>query len=334
MIGQLQIGMDGSFLDKVDTAIRRLKAFEPEEGYFLSFSGGKDSQCIYHLAKMAGVRFDAHYTLTSVDPPELVYFIRRNYPDVVWDIPRDENGKHVTMWSLIASNTMPPTRRVRYCCSKLKEPGGEGRVVVTGVRWAESSGRAQTHGVVGFRGKPVATGKLARKLGADFATNKSGEIIMNDDNDPARRLVESCYRTRKTMVNPIVDWEDEDVWEFLNGNGIPHCSLYDEGFTRLGCIGCPLAGSDSMRRDFERWPKYKAIYVRAFQRMLDNHPGEIQIYERVDDVQSGRGGQPPLTTSSEAGRRLEGRKQSGSSRFQRCSDGTSIFRNWLSMGAS
>jgi hypothetical protein len=102
---------------------------------------------------------------------------------------------------------------------------------------------------------------------------------MNDDNDENRRTVEQCYRTRKTMVNPIVDWSDEDVWDFLNSNNIPHCCLYDEGFTRLGCIGCPLAGKKNMERDFERWPKYKELYIRAFQRMIDNHPGQIKILD-------------------------------------------------------
>ena len=62
--------------DKVETAIQRLRVFEPPEGYYLAFSGGKDSQCIYHLCKEADVRFDAHYSLTTVDPPEAVYFIR------------------------------------------------------------------------------------------------------------------------------------------------------------------------------------------------------------------------------------------------------------------
>ena len=60
MLGQLQIQSDGSIVDKVELAIRRLKGFEPPEGYYVAFSGGKDSQCIYHLCKMAGVKFDAH----------------------------------------------------------------------------------------------------------------------------------------------------------------------------------------------------------------------------------------------------------------------------------
>ncbi len=121
-------------IDKVQIAIDRLKAFEPPEGYYLAFSGGKDSQTIYHLAQMAGVKFDAHYSVTTVDPPELIRFIKKEYPDVEWeyhywpDSPRynHKSGKRrqITMWNLIADHTIPPTRQARYCCSQLKETGG------------------------------------------------------------------------------------------------------------------------------------------------------------------------------------------------------------------
>lgn len=121
--------------DKVEIAIKRLRAFEPPEGYYLAYSGGKDSQCIYHLAQMAGVKFDAHYAVTSVDPPELVRFIKKYYPDVkfefnYWDDGKPEHyfkdgkPKPKTMWNLIADHTIPPTRQARYCCAELKEPGG------------------------------------------------------------------------------------------------------------------------------------------------------------------------------------------------------------------
>ena len=121
---------------KIDTFIRMLQSFEPEEGYYLAFSGGKDSQCIYHLAKMAGVKFDAHYNVTSVYPPELIYFIREHYPDLIFDYPIDKDGKRITMWNLIVKHKMPPTRLARYCCKSLKESQGKGRIAVTGVRWA------------------------------------------------------------------------------------------------------------------------------------------------------------------------------------------------------
>ena len=261
-------------------AIRRLKAFEPEEGYYLCFSGGKDSQCIYHLAKMAGVKFDAHYAVTGIDPPELVQHIKRYYPDVIFDFPKYSNGGRITMWNLIVRCNGGPTRKQRFCCTELKESGGKGRVTVTGVRWAESRNRAESHGVVDFQQKALDTRKKADEIGATYRLNKHGYVVLNDDNDEERRMVEQCYRTRKTLVNPIIDWEDEDVWDFIKGNGIPYCCLYDEGFTRLGCIGCPLGGKN-MKRDFNRWPKFKALYEMAFERMLEQKGGIHLATKRI-----------------------------------------------------
>lgn len=287
---QLMICTDGQVRTKVENAIKRLRSFEPPEGYFVAFSGGKDSQCIYHLCQMAGVKFDAHYSVTSVDPPELVHFIKRQYPDVIFELPRYADGSRITMWNLIQKHSMPPTRMVRYCCEELKESRGEGRVVVTGVRWAESARRKAAHDVASIKGKPKATEKMAQELGADYRINKSGALVLNDDNDPARRMVEHCYRTQKVMVNPIVDWETEDVWTFLNEIAkVPHCCLYDQGFKRLGCIGCPM-NVNAAAVDFKRWPKYKELYLRAFARMIkareeagkDNlHPQDWSTPEKV-----------------------------------------------------
>lgn len=141
--------------EKVKSSIERIKAFEPEEGYYLAFSGGKDSVVCKALLEMAGVKYDAHYRVTSVDPPELVRFIRDKHPDVERDIPRYSDGKPITMWNLIPKKLMPPTRLVRYCCSSLKESGGDGRMTVTGVRWAESVNRQRNQGIVTVIGKSV-----------------------------------------------------------------------------------------------------------------------------------------------------------------------------------
>lgn len=116
--------LDFNGIDKVEKAIKRLQLYEPPEGYYLCFSGGKDSVVIKALADMAGVKYDAHYNVTSVDPPELVRFIKREYPEVEFEYHYDKNGKRITMWSLIASKQMPPTRLARYCCAYLKESGG------------------------------------------------------------------------------------------------------------------------------------------------------------------------------------------------------------------
>jgi phosphoadenosine phosphosulfate reductase len=230
--------------DKVKTAVDRLRAFEPPDGYYLAFSGGKDSQTILHLALEAGVRFEAHYHMTTVDPPELVYFIRERYPQVIADRP------DTTMWRLIERKKIPPTRLIRYCCEHLKEGYGMGRTVVTGVRWAESARRKQNRALL--------------ELNA-YSKNR---IMLHSDNDEARRLMETCAIKGKHIVNPIIEWRAEDVWEYLNSRNIPHCRLYDEGFSRIGCIACPMSGESGMTRELERWPKYRDAYLRAFDRML------------------------------------------------------------------
>ena len=205
--------------DKVQIAIERLRQFEPDEGYYLAFSGGKDSITIYRLAEMAGVQFDAHYRVTTVDPPELVKFIKAHYPHVARDRPE------MSMFRLILHKRWPPMRQARWCCEVLKEGDHKGRFEVTGTRWAESPRRkAQV------------------------------------------QMINQCVTRHNRILNPIVDWADADVWEFIHREGLAYCSLYDEGFKRLGCILCPLGGQPE--REAERWPQFKQAYIRTFDRVV------------------------------------------------------------------
>lgn len=250
-------------VNKVSIAIERLRSFEPEEGYYLAFSGGKDSVVIKTLADMARVKYDAHYNLTTVDPPELVKFIRQHHSDVAIDRPE------LSMWQLIVKKRKPPTRLVRYCCEYLKEHGGENRICITGVRWAESVRR-----------------KASRGIAETTHRDKTKRIILLDDNDPKRHLFENCRLKSKQIINPIIDWTDADVWEFIKAEKIPYCCLYDEGFKRLGCIGCPMGGEKNMNREFSRWTTYRTAYIKAFDRMIakrieDDLPTQWKTGEEV-----------------------------------------------------
>lgn len=245
MLGQLNLYGK----DKVEQSIDRLRYYEPAEGYYLAFSGGKDSVTVKALMDMAGVKYDAHYNVTSVDPPELVAFVK-TFPDVSMDIPTYKDGRAVTIWNLIPYKKTPPTRLTRHCCFWLKEGGGAGRFVVTGVRWAESARRKNKRG------------------GVEYALNKTGQRVLLDP-DADREAFDTAEGKVQTVLNPIIDWEDADVWEFIHGYGVRYCSLYNEGFTRLGCIGCPMATRKEREKEFNRWPKYKENYLKAFARMLE-----------------------------------------------------------------
>ena len=92
-------------------------------------------------------------------------------------------------------------------------------------------------------------------------------MLMND-NDANRRTNELCMQKNKMVVNPIIDWKDSDVWEFINSEHIETCDLYKCGYDRVGCIGCPMAGNKRYK-EFADFPKYKQSYIRAFERMLN-----------------------------------------------------------------
>ena len=113
--------------------------------------------------------------------------------------------------------------------------------------------------------------------------------MLTNDNEDSRRMVEQCYKRHKTTINPIIEWDDRDVWDFIKAEGIPYCSLYDEGATRLGCIGCPMGSQRQREREFLRWPKYKNAYIMAFDKMLKarmEHPDRLPWKQKGQSVEA------------------------------------------------
>lgn len=138
---------------------------------------------------------------------------------------------------------------------------------ITGVRWAESPRRKQSHGeatIMNKKAKEIAEQEYTHIA---YKVTPQGGIALPLDNRENAQMVEQCYRTRDTTINPIIDWTDAEVWEFIHEYKVPYCELYDQGYKRLGCIGCPM--SSNQQKELEDYPKYKELYLRAFAKMLD-----------------------------------------------------------------
>lgn len=247
----IEYTLDGK-VDKVAKAIERIKSFEPisngfdDKPYYVCYSGGKDSDCIRILCELAGIKYDLVCNWTGIDAPETWKYIH-TIPNLQIEMPKK------SMFQMIVKKGMPPTRLVRYCCNELKEHGGEGRFTMTGVRWAESVKRAKNRGVL-----------------ETFTKKKSEKIILNNDNTEDRKIMDVCMSQHKRVLNPIVDWSDEDVWEFLRFQGCEGNPLYQCGYKRIGCVGCPQAYYKERLRDFERYPGFKRMYLSAFKKILEN----------------------------------------------------------------
>lgn len=54
---------------KVEQSIKLLQSIKTDEPIEVAYSGGKDSDVILELAKMAGINYRAIYKNTTIDPP-------------------------------------------------------------------------------------------------------------------------------------------------------------------------------------------------------------------------------------------------------------------------
>lgn len=263
-------------MDKEQEAIKRMKlAAKISETYYkkpllVCNSGGKDSLVVMEIAKRSGVNFEVQNSHTTADAPETVRYIKEQHKELedrgikaAISYPTYK-GKPVSMWTLIPQKNMPPTRLARYCCAVLKETDGKGRAICTGVRNSESVARSERKFATVVGDKEHHQEVNFEDASELFEADKNRKFIEHDD-----KFIHSCKIQGKTSFQPIVDWSDRDVWEYIRAENLKYNPLYDEGFRRVGCIGCPMGGTCNQLKEFARWPKYKQMYIDAFARMLE-----------------------------------------------------------------
>jgi len=137
---------------------------------------------------------------------------------------------------------MPPRRNARFCCESQKEVGGEGRMLILGVRSGESNARSK------------------------------------------RMIVERWKAGKRMVLNAILDWPTGAVWEYIRERGLRYNQLYDEGFTRVGCILCPLARQSDVAMCLDRWPRLCAAWERAVKTTWDPQPKHRRKFPTPDHL--------------------------------------------------
>lgn len=240
--------------EKIDHSIALIRKAEKlalamnDQGFYVGFSGGKDSQVLLELVKMAGVKYRAVYNVTTNDPVDNVRFIKEQYPDVIFDRPKQ------SFFQLVAKKGLP-TQRHRFCCTILKERAGIGFVTLTGVRAEESFKRSQYAEV--------------RKWGND----KDKEI----DLDKMEQAHFQCVGGKdKFMVYPILQWTERDVWQFIRERGLPINPCYATQ-KRVGCVFCPFAPKRQIIRQIKANPKQYQALLHNLQKFLDSGDGRGQL---------------------------------------------------------
>lgn len=293
------------FDDKLKHSIELLRKaeklalrYDPENGFFNTFSGGKDSQAMYHVVEMAGVKHQTHMNFTSVDPPQVVRFVKTHYPDVI---------RHAPKWSIYTravQRGILPSMRIRWCCADFKEQAGAGKVTLIGIRKEESVRRSKRHEV------EVSNRQFSGNLD-EFAVwqeeqiKKKEEKLLRKMKREGKKVNEDYFSADKEnevrcingkdsiLISPIFEWTEKDVWYFLNEVvKVPHCELYDQGYKRIGCILCPMSQYKQKIKEMHDFPHVKRKWIEAIKE-IRNGGGDcqssateyctnIQMEERMD----------------------------------------------------
>lgn len=221
-------------------------AMQPKQGFSVGFSGGKDSQVLLELVKMAGVKYRAVYSVTTNDPADNVRFIRTHYPEVEFSVPSE------SFFQMVARKGVPSIKN-RWCCSILKEREGIGSVVLTGVRASESNKRAKYTEVCRWKTRAGESGAL------DLSEMEAHEFRCVGGKD-------------KIMVFPILRWSEQNVWDFIQHHGLPINPCYKYR-SRVGCVFCPFAKNKEIISYCETHPKLKRAFLNAIEKSLHSRDG-------------------------------------------------------------
>ena len=251
--------------------------YDKDDGFFLAFSGGKDSQALYHIAELGGVKFKAHMNLTSVDPPEVIRFVKNYYPDVELVKPKE------SIYNIAIRRKILPTMRVRWCCAEFKESAGAGKVTLIGIRHEESSRRSRRNEVEissrKFSGTLDGLEEYRQEQKAKEARRKSKKDGVNIMNADQEQTIGCIHGKESLLISPIIHWTERDVWEFLNQVvQVAHCELYDEGWRRLGCICCPMSSVKHKRMEELRWPHVKRNWIKSIKAIRNGGGIRERIY--------------------------------------------------------
>lgn len=243
-----------------------------------TYSGGKDSDVLLEVALASGEQFEVHNSHTTVDAPQTIYHIRDKFKKLEEKGIKCEiemptyNGDRITMWKLIPLKLMPPTRKVRYCCSELKENGCKDRVIATGVRWEESTKRKtrkQIETIAKNKKNKVGYNPMEEEYEQLSLFEETAGIMLQNDNSAERKVIEHCRLKNKIAVNPIIGMKQTDVWDILRMQKVEANPLYKMGYDRVGCVGCPMAGKCKREKEFRDFPPYKKAYIAAYDKMLE-----------------------------------------------------------------
>ncbi|MEM3771969.1 MAG: phosphoadenosine phosphosulfate reductase family protein [Candidatus Micrarchaeia archaeon] len=176
----------------------------------VAFSGGKDSLVVLHLVLQEDPEPLVVFNNTTIEFPETVVYVKRLEKELGLKINIVHPEK--PFFELVKEYGWASHGR-RWCCGMVKDRPAENFIKKSGLN-VEVTGITRYESRYRRCVKPLS-----------IFTNSS--------------LV---------RINPVYDWNDREIWDYIRSNGLPYNPLYDLKYQRIGCWCCPLNGISHYKR--------------------------------------------------------------------------------------
>ena len=230
--------MNEALTKKVEQAVKLIQLAGADGNVVeVAYSGGKDSDVILELTKMAGIKYHAIYKNTTIDPPGTLAHVKEAGAEILkpkksfFDLFREKGA---------------PNRFARFCCRELKEYKVLDKVII-GVRKAESTKRAARYS------EPT----MCRFYGSKKEHVEAFYPILEwSDQDVLDFITEQGLK-----IHPLYYREDGSI----------------DVTRRVGCMCCPLASKRKRIEQFKQYPNMVKAYIRAQQDFRESHPSSKNV---------------------------------------------------------
>lgn len=245
----------------------------------VSFSGGKDSTVLLHIARSVLPGMKAVFCDTGLEYPEIREFVKR-FENV--DIIRPEMNFKVVLetygYPVISKKVARYVHDLSNASDKNKN--------VCNLR------------ITGYNreGKFCSSLRLSKKwkylINAPFKTSdKCCDVmkkrpfhayekvtgtkpiigIMSGDSEDRERAASriGCFQLKegKEQLRPIIFWTEEDIWAYIKQNHVPYSPIYDMGETRTGCIFCMFGAH--LEKPYNRFQRMKFTHPQLWAYCMD-----------------------------------------------------------------
>lgn len=206
---------------------------------------------------------------TTLDAPDTVYYIRQRFKELRAEGIECEvryptyKGERTSFWKICLEKRLLPTRQLRFCCKVLKETGTPNQVALLGVREAESNGRKGRgdFGLLATR-KEDAIYKSAQHTKAMIAFDQDGTHTFECE------IIKNAKANNNVVSLPIYKLTNTDIWDYVNENNLTVNPLYNKGYLRVGCVGCPMAGKHR-NKELADFPQYRENLLKLCDRIVE-----------------------------------------------------------------